>query len=161
MQKHGSALPSEVADFCAEVFENGGAVLSGPGGSRFVYDLRARFDLYCKLTPIAPMAALRDIGVVRPGLLNEVDFVIVRENTGGLYFGDSHRETGMARQTFAYHAEEVHRILDVAVRLSAARGSRLALAIKPAAMPAAAGLWVEHFEAMSTGLDSRVLEVDN
>lgn len=161
VRKHGAALPSEVADFCAKIFEDGGAVLSGPGGSRFVYDLRARFDLYCKLTPITPVAALRDTGVVRPEVLNEVDVVIVRENAGGLYFGDSHRETGMARQTFAYRAEEVHRILDVAVRLSAARGSRLALAIKPAAMPAAAGLWVEHFEAMSAGLDSQVLEVDN
>ncbi len=161
MRKHGSALPSEVADLCDRVFENGGAVFSGPGGSRFVYDLRARFDLYCKLTPIKPVAALRDAGVVRPDLLDEVDVVIVRENAGGLYFGDSHRETGLARQTFAYRAEEVRRILEVAVRLSAARGSRLALAIKPAAMPAASGLWIEHFEAMSTGLECRVLEVDN
>lgn len=161
MREHGAALPLEVADFCAQIFEERGAVLSGPAGGRFVYDLRARFNLYCKLTPISPVASLQDARVVRPDVLNDVDFVIVRENAGGLYFGDSHRETGMARQTFTYRAEEVRRILDVAVRLSKARASRLALVIKPAAMPAVTELWVEHFEAMSTGLDTRVLEVDN
>jgi len=161
VQEHGTALPRQVTDFCAEIFEDGGAVLSGPGGSRFVYDLRARFDLYCKLTPITPVASLRDAGVLRPDALNEVDFLIVRENVGGLYFGTSHRETDIARQTFVYHADQVRRILDVAVRLSGAREGRLALVIKPAAMPAATGLWVEHFEAMSSGLDRLVLEVDN
>ncbi len=158
---HGAALPRQVSDFCARIFEEGGAVLSGPGGGRFVYDLRARFDLYCKFTPIHPLPSLQDVGVLRPEVLSDVDFVIVRENAGGPYFGDSHRESEVAHLTFSYRAEEVRRILEVAVRLAEARDARLSLVIKPAAMQAVTGLWMEHFEALAAGLDARVLEADN
>ena len=40
----GQWLPEEVVDFCTDVFRAGGAVLSGPGGGRYVYDLRRRFE---------------------------------------------------------------------------------------------------------------------
>ena len=58
----GKALTEEVAGFCAELFGAGGAVLAGPGGSRFVYDLRQRFDLFCKLSPLRPVPALQEAG---------------------------------------------------------------------------------------------------
>ena len=48
----GRALSDEVVEFCDKVFADGGAVLAGPGGGRFVYDLRKRFDLFCKLSPV-------------------------------------------------------------------------------------------------------------
>lgn len=50
----GNALSREVIEFCQSVFSRRGAILCGPGGGRFVYDLRARFDLFCKFTPIRP-----------------------------------------------------------------------------------------------------------
>lgn len=59
-REQGQSLTDEVADFCTSVFNDGGALLCGPGGGRFVYDLRARFDLYCKLIPLYPFAALHD-----------------------------------------------------------------------------------------------------
>src|SRR5262245_3590585 len=43
------ALTDDVAAFCQQIFDDGGALLCGPGGGRFVYDLRRRFDLFCKL----------------------------------------------------------------------------------------------------------------
>ena len=52
--------------FCDEIFAGHGAVFCGPGGGRFVYELRRRFDLYCKMAPLQPFAALRDTGVLRP-----------------------------------------------------------------------------------------------
>src|SRR5207245_2142501 len=54
----GRPLSEEVAVFCREVFEAGGAVLAGPGGGRFVYELRRHFDLYFKLSPLRPWPEL-------------------------------------------------------------------------------------------------------
>ncbi|KAB2661130.1 MAG: hypothetical protein DVB31_12790 [Verrucomicrobia bacterium] len=42
----GLSLPGEVVGFCAGIFARGGAILSGAGGGRYVYDLRSRFDLF-------------------------------------------------------------------------------------------------------------------
>src|SRR5215218_6469749 len=42
----GAALPGHVLRFCEDVLRRGGAVLSGPGGGRYVYDLRLRLGLF-------------------------------------------------------------------------------------------------------------------
>src|SRR3954447_899708 len=44
----GRCLSAEVAAFAAEIFGEGGVLFCGPGGDRFVYELREEFDLYCK-----------------------------------------------------------------------------------------------------------------
>ncbi len=41
----GKTLPEDVVDFCRDIFARGGAVLNGPGGGRYVYELRKQFDL--------------------------------------------------------------------------------------------------------------------
>ena len=64
----GQWLPEEVVDFCAEVFRAGGAVLSGPGGGRYVYDLRRRFDLFAKFVPILPTPELVGAGRTDPAV---------------------------------------------------------------------------------------------
>src|SRR6478672_5826300 len=51
-RRTGRPLSDEVSAFCEDVFGKGGAILAGPGGGRFVYDLRKRFDLFCKLSPV-------------------------------------------------------------------------------------------------------------
>ena len=53
-KEHGQWLPEDTVEFCADVFERGGAILNGPGGGRYVYDLRRRFDLFCKFVPVRP-----------------------------------------------------------------------------------------------------------
>jgi 3-isopropylmalate dehydrogenase len=164
----GRALTAEVAAFCQAVFEAGGAVLSGPCGGRFVYDLRARFDLYCKLVPIHPRAALREAGVIRSAARDGVDLLIVRENTGGCYFGRWARRTRPdgsqeARHVVGYRDREIARVVAVAIGLARGRRSRLALAVKPSAMPALSQLWAEVFRRMTaeSGVDAVVLEADN
>src|SRR5215813_2061740 len=104
-----SWLTEEDAEFCHSIFAADGALLCGPMGGRSVYDLRARFDLYCKLVPLRPSAALADVAIVRPERLAGVDVLIVRENLGGLYAGEfGRREAGrVAYQSFFYHADQV------------------------------------------------------
>jgi 3-isopropylmalate dehydrogenase len=166
--KSGQSLSEEVVKFCANIFAQQGAVLCGPGGGRFVYDLRARFDLYCKFTPLRPLAALRDTGVLRPEYLEGVDIVAVRENIAGLYFGewgqscDDHG--GMtAFHHIRYRHDQVRRILEVAVNLAASRSGRMAVVLKPGGIPAISTLWVEALESIPAAgkLRTQVLEIDN
>ena len=55
IKEHGEWLPEDTVEFCADIFRLGGAILNGPGGGRYVYDLRRRFDLFCKFVPVRPV----------------------------------------------------------------------------------------------------------
>ena len=91
-ERFGKPLTDGVAEFCADVSDAGGAILCGPGSGRFVYDLRQHFGLFCKVTPIRPLSALHDVGVTSRDSRENVDIVVVRENMGGIYFGESERQ---------------------------------------------------------------------
>jgi len=78
----GAALPDEVADFCLDVAERGGAVLSGAGGGRYVYDLRRRLDLFLKLVPVSARLGLASSSPLRPEIIHDVDLLLVRETSG-------------------------------------------------------------------------------
>lgn len=162
-KKHGAALTDEVVKFCESIFSAGGAVLCGPGGSRFVYDLRARFDLFCKFTPIRPMPSLEDTGVLKASAIHGVDMVVVRENVSGLYFNEGHLSESEATHTFRYCSKDVRRIIKVAIQLAQQRRQRLTLAVKPAAIKAVSQLWMNAFEELTAGqgLTTSVLEIDN
>ncbi|MGO8754253.1 MAG: isocitrate/isopropylmalate family dehydrogenase [Gallionellaceae bacterium] len=165
---HGASLTCEVVDFCQGIFDDGGAILCGPGGERFVYELRARFDLFCKFTPIKPTAALRDTGVLRPAALEGVDIVAVRENVGGLYFGEWGQRPSASGGTTAYHhfaydEKDVERILRVALNLARQRCGRLCVTVKPGGVPTISALWEEKAKQLAQSQDVRVdvMEIDN
>src|SRR5262245_58025700 len=145
-RQSGRSLTDEVVAFCDAVFRDGGAVLCGPGGGRFVYELRARFDLYCKFTPLVPVRALADSGVLRPEHVADVDIIAVRENVGGFYFGEWGGEEDHDGPTSAFHrvsyrAEEVDRVLSVAFELARARRGKLCVTVKPSGVPTISELW--------------------
>lgn len=162
---HGSRLTDAIGGFFASTFAAGGPVLCGPVGGRFVYELRARFDLYCKLVPVRPSPALADASILRPDRLDGIDVVIVRENLGGLYQGKHGRADGdrTAFQDLTYTADQVDRILHVAARLAGARRGRLAVVGKPGGIPEVSALWWERAEAVRStfAVSTTMLEVDN
>jgi 3-isopropylmalate dehydrogenase len=161
----GPGLSPEVTALCESVFATGGAMLCGPVGGRFVYDLRARYDLYCKIVPLRPSPALADAMIVGRERVADVDVLVVRENVGGLYGGAfGHRDGGrVAFQECAYTAEQVARIVAVAAALAAARRGRLALVVKRGGVPAVSALWADEGEriAREHGVAFEVLDVDN
>ena len=57
--------------------------------------IRKALGLYANLRPVKIFDALRDASTLKPEFLEGVDMLIVRELTGGLYFGDRARETGV------------------------------------------------------------------
>lgn len=164
----GRPLTNQVVRFCTSVFADGGAILCGPGGGRFVYDLRSEFDLFCKLTPVRPLPELVDSGVVRRSAREGADLVIVRENISGVYFGQECQMRDAPGQervshTFGYRAEEIVRILTVAVRLARLRRGSLALVVKRSGIPAISEFWARLFRELTAGegFDTQLLEVDN
>lgn len=161
----GRDLSADVIDFCEAIFDAGGALVCGAVGGRFVYELRAHFDLYCKMVPLRPSPALADVAILRPERLRDVDVVLVRENTGGLYAGPYGRRDGgrVAYQECAYGADQIARLLAVASDLARRRRGRLAVVVKSGGVPAVSALWREQAEAVAgtSELALDVLEVDN
>jgi 3-isopropylmalate dehydrogenase len=160
-----AGLPAAVTALGDAVFAAGGAMFCGPVGGRFVYDLRKRFDLYCKVVPLRPSPALSDAMIVGGERLAGTDVLIVRENVGGLYGGAFGRRDGgrVAFQECAYDAREVDRIVDVAAALAARRSGRLAVVVKRGGIPEVSALWCERAERIAERCDVmlEVLDVDN
>ena len=163
---HGQWLPEDTADFCADIFHRGGAILNGPGGGRFVYDLRRRFDLFCKFIPVQPSPELAHAGRLSPQFLKDVDLLIIRDNTGGVYqgrWGDrATREGRVAEHSFSYSEVEVQRLVEVAARAAAGRNGNLHVIIKEGGVPTVTALWrdVGSAVARKQGLAAKFMNVD-
>ncbi|MES1180648.1 MAG: isocitrate/isopropylmalate family dehydrogenase, partial [Verrucomicrobiota bacterium] len=159
-------LPEDTMDFCADVFQRGGAILNGPGGGRYVYDLRRRFDLFCKFVPVQPPPELARAGKISPQFLKDVDMLIIRDNTGGVYqgqWGDRATDQGrVAEHAFQYSEPEVHRLVEVAVRAAAQRKGNLQVIVKDGGVPTVTALWRDVGSAVAKrhGLEAKFMNVD-
>jgi 3-isopropylmalate dehydrogenase len=117
---HGTALTDEVLDAC----RGAEAVLLGAvGGPKWdttdpeaprpeqgLLGLRKGMGLYANLRPVRPSPALVAASPLRQERIAGTDLLVVRELTGGIYFGDSGRVDGIAHDTCEYSVEEIERI---------------------------------------------------
>ena len=94
-----------------------------------LFALRSMFELYANLRPVRVFTGLEDASSLRPELVRGLDLVVVRELTGGLYFGarETRVEDGVevAMDTMVYRAPEIERILRVGFTLARARRKHL------------------------------------
>ncbi|MGI9538865.1 MAG: 3-isopropylmalate dehydrogenase [Miltoncostaeaceae bacterium] len=118
---HGKALTDEVLAECRAA----DAVLLGAvGGPKWdttdpaaprpeqgLLGLRAGLGLFANLRPVKPIPALYDASPLRRERIDGTDLLVVRELTGGLYFGASAREGERAYDTLEYTVEEIDRVL--------------------------------------------------
>lgn len=165
---HGQGLSEAEAEFCRDTFAAGGAILAGPHGGRWVYELRGRFDLFCKISPLRPPPEIGAIDApISPRELTDVDLLVVREQSAGVYQGrwaeavtpDGER---VAEHSFSYRQREVRRILEVAATLASWRRQRLAVITKDAGIPSISGLWRDcAAEAEMDGLAVEMLDADH
>lgn len=163
----GVALTDSVAGFCAETFAAGGAILAGAGGGRFVYDLRRRFDLFCKLNPIRTWRALGEVTRLRCRQPDDVDVLVVRENVGGVYYSDWQEERTPGgeltlRQQTTHDEHDARRIVGAAARMASLRRGRLAVVVKRGGLPAFSALWeaAARDAAIEHGIEAVALDVD-
>src|SRR5262245_15215837 len=116
----GTALPDATLAAC----RNADAVLlAAVGGPKWdttdpdkprpeqgLLGLRAGLGLYANLRPVRPLPALYDASPLRRELIEGTDLLVVRELTGGIYFGDKGRAGGRAHDVCAYTEDELERI---------------------------------------------------
>jgi 3-isopropylmalate dehydrogenase len=117
---HGTALTDEVLEACRAA----DAVLLGAvGGPKWdttdpeaprpeqgLLGLRKGMGLYANLRPVRPSPALVGASPLREERIAGTDLLVVRELTGGIYFGDSGRDGDVAHDTCEYSVEEIERI---------------------------------------------------
>ncbi len=94
---------------------------------RALFRLRKELELFANLRPVRPLKALLNASTIKPEILQGTDLLVVRELTGGIYFGKPSeiRETTHgydAIDTLIYTEAEIERILRTAFEM--ARGRR-------------------------------------
>lgn len=175
IDEHGVPLLPEVLERCREA----DAVLLGAvGGPKWdstdpdaprpeqgLLGLRKGLELFANLRPVRVTRALVDASPLRPELVEGADLVIVRELTGGIYFGDRGRRGDVAHDTCVYSTEEIERIAELAFKEAASPARRRKLvSVDKANILETSRLWRETVEVVARRHPEVALEhmlVDN
>src|SRR3954453_23654008 len=83
--------------------------------------LRKGLGLYANLRPVRPIAALLDASPLKRELIEGTDLLVVRELTGGIYFGEKTRTETTASDLCVYSTEEIERIARTAFEAARSR----------------------------------------
>ncbi|MDQ3587419.1 MAG: 3-isopropylmalate dehydrogenase [Actinomycetota bacterium] len=121
---HGTALTEEVLAACRA---SEAVLLAAVGGPKWdtvdpaaprpeqgLLGLRKGLGLFANLRPVRPSPSLLDASPLKRERIEGTDLLVVRELTGGIYFGDSGRDGDRAHDDCAYSVAEVERIARVA-----------------------------------------------
>jgi len=175
----GKVLPEDTI----EAMEEADAILWGATGgpetkevppaarkAGSLLSLRSKYDLYANLRPIVANPALADSAPLKPSVLRGVDFVIIRELTSGIYFGEPRGiETlpdGQRRgfNTEQYTTNQVRRVARAAFELARTRRGKVCSVDKANVLETSV-LWREEVIALHAAEFSDVelshLYVDN
>ena len=87
--------------------------------------LRKELNLFANIRPVKIFDALKHLSPLKPERIDGVDFVMVRELTGGIYFGEHTLQETNARDINDYSAEEIRRILVKAFEIARGRGKKV------------------------------------
>jgi len=130
----GEPLPAATLALCRRA----DAVLMGAvGGPRWsdpnakvrpeqgLLQLRKALGLFANLRPVAPHPKLLGASPIKAELLQGVDIMVVRELTGGIYFGDKQRSATEATDVCRYTVAEIERVVRLAAALARGRSGKL------------------------------------
>ncbi|OAB46325.1 3-isopropylmalate dehydrogenase [Paenibacillus glacialis] len=139
IDQKGTPLPQETLDIC----KNADAVLLGAvGGPQWdnnpkelrpetgLLGIRKELGLFSNLRPAVVFDCLKDASTLKPEVLEGTDLMVVRELTGGIYFGEKFRRQGdqgeEAVDTCVYNVTEVERIVRQGFEIAQKRRKKLA-----------------------------------
>ena len=158
----GNPLPKNTLEVC----KNSDAVLLGAvGGPKWddpnakvrpeqaLLGLRGGLGLYCNLRPAVLYQALKDASPLKDSIIGDgIDICVVRELTGGIYFGERGREVIDGKQsaydTERYNVEEIERIVRIGYETAMKRDKRLT-SVDKANILESSRLWRSVVEDMS------------
>ncbi|MDI7743537.1 3-isopropylmalate dehydrogenase [Lysinibacillus fusiformis] len=127
-------LPEETIEMCKE---SDAILLGAVGGPKWdnnpaelrpekgLLRIRKTFDLFANLRPVKAFPSLLDASPLKREVAENVDLMIVRELTGGIYFGEKNRTESDASDLNIYTREEIERIVDNAFALAKLRKGKL------------------------------------
>jgi 3-isopropylmalate dehydrogenase len=110
--------------------------------------MRKMLGLFANVRPVATFECLLHKSPLKEELLRGADFVVIRELTGGMYFGEKYQDYDMAYDTDIYTRPEVERILKVAFELAMQRRKHLTVVDKANVM-ASSRLWRQIAQEMA------------
>src|SRR6201995_935987 len=121
---HGTALTDETLEACEAA---DAVLLAAVGGPKWdttdpskprpeqgLLGLRKGLGLFANLRPVRPLPALYDASPLKLEVIEGTDLLVVRELTGGIYFGEKTRTADSASDACVYTREEIERIARVA-----------------------------------------------
>ncbi len=178
IDEFGTALP----DSTLELARASDAILMGAVGGpkwdkversirpeRGLLRLRRELDLFCNLRPAVLFPALAEASTLKPDVVSGLDLMIIRELTGGIYFGEPRGvevdETGQRRgyNSLVYHEDEVTRIARLGFEIAAKRNCRLC-SVDKANVLEVTEMWRDIVTELSSdypGVELEHLYVDN
>ena len=102
--------------------------------------MRKQLGLFANVRPVATFPCLLHKSPLKEELLRGADFVVIRELTGGMYFGEKYQDNDRAYDTNIYTRPEIERILKVAFEMAMTRRKHLTVVVK-ANVLASSRLW--------------------
>ncbi len=102
--------------------------------------MRKKLGLFANVRPVATFDCLLHKSPLKDELLRGADFVVIRELTGGMYFGEKYQDNNKAYDTDIYTRPEIERILKVAFEMALTRKKHLTVVDK-ANVLASSRLW--------------------
>jgi 3-isopropylmalate dehydrogenase len=130
---YGTALTEETLDACRRA---DAVLLAAVGGPKWdttdpraprpeqsLFALRKELELFANLRPVKPLEALYDASPLRRTVIERTDLTVVRELTGGIYFGEKTRTDSRASDACVYTREEIERIARVGFHAARSRVS--------------------------------------
>jgi len=130
----GDPLPTETI---AQCLQSDAVLLGAVGGPKWsdpnatvrpeqgLLKIRAELEVFANLRPVRIHPELSGASPLKAELLENVDMIVVRELTGGIYFGDKQRDADYASDLCVYHRYEIERIVRVAAKLAESRRGHL------------------------------------
>lgn len=148
----GTSLPDETVSGCLAadaVFMGavGGPKWDDPSApdrpERGILEIRKQLALFANLRPVKVQPHLLEASTIKPEVLRRVDLLVIRELTGGIYFGpreEAGEEAHQAYDTMLYTSTEIERVVRLAADTARQRHGRLA-SVDKANVLASSRLW--------------------
>ncbi len=171
IDNHGVALASHVLKMCRK---SNAVLLGAVGGPKWdnpqakvrpedgLLAIRKELKLFANLRPVKVFPELSDHTNLKPEVIKGVDFIFVRELTGGLYFGKPKKkwETTRGRKavdTMAYSEKEIERIVRVGFEIARTRKKKL-ISVDKANVLESSRLWRQVATEVAAGYPDVELE---
>ncbi|ANB13658.1 3-isopropylmalate dehydrogenase [Sugiyamaella lignohabitans] len=135
IDKHNTPITKEVL---AKARESDAVLFGAVGGPEWenhpsgvraesaVLALRKELNCWANIRPCKiPSESLINLSALKPDLIRGTDFVVLRENCGGAYFGEKIETDDYAADTWGYKKSEVERITEMAVYLASKHNNRI------------------------------------